>query len=370
MIIFHNIILRLVRRPVMLILLILFPIIFGWVISIFFGAENNKISVGIIDNDKTILTENLIETLSKNAHVKIINNDGIKNKILQQEIKVGFIIEKGTTKDIINGKDISIESYSIEDSNIAMPVTVEINSYINTAVAIAKEANGNEDHFYNRMDVYNKQIFSSEFENIISKSEEKNDFAGMQVGFLVMGMLYLSTLSTTVLAKDRRNKIFYRVISGPIKMPAYMIQSICSFFVIAAIQVFVIFAFFSFIMGYHFNGNTHYMILLSLIFALVCVAFGVAVNSISKDERQSGIVMSLVITPMALLGGCLFPKEAIDGVLEKIGAFFPTTWIMNAFTEIINGKSISSTYDDIAILFVFILIFSLFASWRKADIAK
>ena len=149
---------------------------------------------------------------------------------------------------MINNEDVKVQTVSISDTNLSRPAAIEIKSYLNSASAIAKTAKGNEKEFYKRMKVYHEKTFSSEFENI-SKSDGKKDLAKSQIGFLVMCMIYLSTLSTTIIVKDKLKRIYYRVIVGPIGMSNYVLQSIMSFFVVAALQVILIFTYMKYIIG-------------------------------------------------------------------------------------------------------------------------
>ena len=219
------------------------------------------------------------------------------------------------------------------------------------------------------LEEYDNSSFIMEERSMANKDSNKDLIIG-QIGFLVMSMLFMSTMATSLIVKDKVSKVYYRIIAGPIKISVYMVYSILSFFVIACIQVVLVFSFIRYMLGYDFSGNFGYVVLLGIIFALVCVAFGVAISSLSKDEKQAGVVMSLVISPMCMLGGCWWPREVMPEFLNKIANFVPTTWIMSAFGDLLSGKGIESTYDSILVLFGFLILFSLLAIWRRSDIAK
>ncbi|MEN8906669.1 MAG: ABC transporter permease [Clostridiales bacterium] len=370
MIIFNNNLKRIFKKPIVILFMILVPVGFITLITGLSGGDTSqKLVVGVVDNDNTEFTERFIENLSKTATIKKLEKSKIQNRILEQSIMTAIILEKGITDKLINGKDFNIKTISLDKTNLSYPIKIEINNYLNAAKSIAEKNVGNENKFYGSLDIYDKQIFSTK---IINTKEEGNNkgLLSQQIGFLVMSMLFMSSFATNIITKDKVEKTYYRVITGPIKISNYTIQSILSFLVVSIVQVFLIFGFLKFVMGYGFDGGFGYMLIFGVIFSLVCVAFGVAVSSTVKDEKQLGIIISLSISPMCMLGGCFWPKDFMPEFLNNIGLFFPTSWIMEAFNKILSGEGIESVYNNIYVLLGFAVLFSLFAIWKKTDIAK
>ena len=85
--------------------------------------------------------------------------------------------------------------------------------------------------------------------------------------------------------------------------------------------------------------NPMNLVVASLFFSLVCVSLGTAVNSYAKDLHKAGIMSSLLLSPMCMLGGCWWPLNIMPKFLQDISNFIPTTWIMKSYNDLLVGKN-------------------------------
>jgi ABC-2 type transport system permease protein len=211
MIIFWNNLKRIFKKPTVILFMIVVPVMFIVLITGFSAGEvNSGLVVGIVDNDDTVFTEKLIENVRKTIDVKIIDESMIQNEILDQRVVTVLVLDEGLTKNLINGDKFNVKSITLDNTNMSYPVKIEINNYLNAASIIAKNDLGNEENFYKVFEKYNKQIFTSKINNIKEESSNK-DLIRTQIGFLVMSMLFMSTFATSIITKDKFDKIYYRV---------------------------------------------------------------------------------------------------------------------------------------------------------------
>ena len=54
-------------------------------------------------------------------------------------------------------------------------------------------------------------------------------------------------------------------------------------------------------------------------------------------QRAAGVLTSLIIFPLAMLGGCFFPFEWMPGWMVSIGKFTPNGWALTQFKTILDG---------------------------------
>ena len=87
--------------------------------------------------------------------------------------------------------------------------------------------------------------------------------------------------------------------------------------------------------------------------------------------RQAGIIASLLITPMSMLGGLLWPREVMPVILQQIGRFMPAAWVMDAAQRLILGSPLAKMFPgEMLIMFLYTLVFFLLGSWRRVDVAR
>lgn len=368
MTIFLNNIKRILRRKLNIIFMLIVPVVMiSFVGSL--GNVSSMVRCGVVDYDDTGLTQGLIRSLESKASIRFIKEDEVQSKIFGQHVDIALVIDKGFTDGILNGNEVKIRIMSLQENDASIPVKMSINSYVNAAVNISETVSGNEERFYEAMKVFENGAIRLDAAGVDSRGNEIGTRKA-QMGFLVMGMLFLSSFAALIMLEDKEKKVYYRILSGPLKVSQYMLQSLLSFFTVMVLQVVLIFLFMSLLLKVDFGINIIGMIGVSMIFSLMCVALGVCINSVSKDTRQSSLFMSLFLSPMCMLGGCWWPTEFMPSLLRKIAQFVPTTWIMKAYEKILKGGSIVAVLSEIIVLLSFTLVFFLFASWRRVDIAK
>lgn len=358
---------RILKRKLNIIFMIVIPVVFI-LVSMAAAQGSSMLPVGVVDNDNTKLTSMLVESLKGRCIIVKVNEDEIKSDIINGSIYYAVVIDKGFTKSIIDGEETKIKSYSISESNAAVPVKMYIENFINAAKNIGSVSAGNEEKFYTGMDYYRDGNFTAVYKTFQLKTFDKQTTL-TSIGFLIMCILLLSSFSANLILEDKKYNIYSRILSTPMKIKSYMLQNILSFIAIAALQIAAVLAVMKFVFNADLGPSVPTLFAALLVFGIVSVSIGVAISSLSRDIRQANTLSTFIITPACMLGGCFWPREVMPDVLKRIGEFVPTTWALNAAEGALNGSSIIGLSKELVILLLFALVFFLLASWRKTDIA-
>lgn len=359
---------RILKDRVNLIFMIILPTVFIG-LMMFSSFELGLPKVGIIDGDNTRLTRMIGESLKGRAQLVNLKEEDVKSSLINSKADYIVEIDRGFTEKLINGENPELNSYSIKEANVSGATKFYIQSFLNSAENIALSVKGDENRFYQLMEEYEKGSYEAKYISVGDNSARRvNTLQGL--GFLVMGMLLLSSFGSTIILKDKANKTYYRVFTTPVTVKNYMFQSILSFLAVSVIQIIIVFSITIFLLKGDLGPSIFNMFIIFLSFSLVCTALGVWISSISKDKGQANALLTLIITPICMLGGCYWPRDIMPELLQKIGNFLPTTWIIRAAEKIIYGASLRNVTTEISILLLFALVFFLMGTWRKTDIAK
>ena len=369
MIVLKNTLKRLLRNKVSLLLVLVIP---PAMLGLIFGLGSmgmNTVTLGLVDQDQTLLTRQLEEVLLEQAPVVHLSESHIRNELAASRVNLVLVIPAGFTETILEGREPVMESYSIQESNVSLPVRLVAESFIRAARNVAMVAEGSSEAFYKGMADYRSGRLQ-----VITQLKEagegnRSDAAASAMGILGMNMLFLALYATIHLLKDRENRTFHRVMTTPLSQRSYLLQVIGCFLVILLIQVTGVFLISRFLLNLHLGVSTLALYGVMAVFALVCVAFGIAIASLVKTTRQAGTLASLLTTPMAMLGGLLWPREIMPEILQHIGMFLPTTWMMEAANKVIVSGRFMDAGWEVAILLLFALVFFLMGSWRRVDIS-
>ncbi|SDY33013.1 ABC transporter permease [Tindallia californiensis] len=356
---------RMFRSKLSLLLILVLPPL---MISLVFGVavgETSVVHVGFVDQDQTWLTKHLKEVIGNNVAITALREEEINQMLSEGRVSLVLKLEKGFAEELIAGKDPVLYSYKIQESDSVIQVQLEADAYIRAAKNLAMVAEGDIDIFYKGLKLYQEGPLDLEVIQSAGVEAGTNEKTIFSMGILGMNMLFLSVYSSIYLLNDRENKTFYRVQISPLPQWNYMLQNILGFLIIMLIQMSGVFFIASFVLDLYLGVNVSALFVVMSVFAVVCVAFGVAVGSLSKNKRQAGATASMLITPMAMLGGMLWPKEIMPEILQHVSLFLPTTWLMDAVTHVVINGRILDVVWELFILFLFSTTLFLLGNWRK-----
>jgi ABC-2 type transport system permease protein len=250
---------------------------------------------------------------------------------------------------------------------MAVPVEAYINSFLGVANDVARAAGQNEEAFYQGMAAFlsGRTVLSFERNNDINRSKST-----MAMGFLVQFMLYMSVLTTGIIAEDKQSRTINRIFSAPVSMKRYMTENLLSFILIALLQVATVILFLKVSMDLYFGHSVWFMMILFSFFAVVSIALGLLITSYSKSPVHAYVTIFLITSPLVMLGGSYWPRDFMPDILVKIGNFLPTSWVMSGVEKLLYGGNLSSIMQELMILTAFAGLFFLIGVMRKIDVAK
>ncbi len=92
-----------------------------------------------------------------------------------------------------------------------------------------------------------------------------------------------------------------------------------------------------------------------------------AVQTFAKTQRASSLVANLVILPLAMLGGCFFPFEAMPSGLAEIGRVTPAGWVLVRLRELFGDPVALSQFAAPAALLVSVGALGAFVTLRRIE---
>lgn len=339
---------RLFRQKSNLLFLIVLPLIF--MIIAFSGSNGTApLKVTIIDNDKTTITEGIINTIKDKVEVNFDGEDTIQDNLINNEIDYAIVIPNGYTDSLINGEDPILKTYEAKEGNTSTVIKSSLNNYINILKTFAKNSNGDKDKFYDAVKYYSDGSYKLSYTSV-DKGEGNKSKTDKAMAFIVLNLLFSATAATNIILKDREKNVFTRLFTTPMTRFKYIFQSLLSFLVITFVQITLYFLVFKYVFKFNLGDSPLSLYTLFLIFGIFTISLGVFITTHSKDLRISGTISTLIILPFAMLGGCFWPIDVMPNVLKNISKFVPTTWINNSNSNVLYGASLNNEMTTIALL--------------------
>ncbi|VYU55707.1 ABC transporter permease [Clostridium tertium] len=353
---------RLFRQKINLLFLIVLPLIF--MVIAFSGSNGTApLKVTIIDNDKTAVTENIINNIKDKAEVNFDAEDTIQDNLINNEIDYAIVIPNGYTDSLINGEDPILKTFEAKEGNTSTAIKASLNNYINILKTFAKNSNGDEQKFYDAVKYYSDGSYKLSYTSV-DKGEGNKSKTDTAMAFIVLNLLFSATSATSIMLKDREKNVFTRLFTTPMTRFKYVFQSLLSFLVITFAQITLYFLVFRYVFKFNLGDSPLSLYILFLIFGIFTISLGVFITTHAKDLRVSGTISTLVILPFAMLGGCFWPREVMPTVLQNISKVIPTTWINSSNSNVLYGATLGNEMTTIVLLLGISLILLGLSSYK------
>ncbi|MFD2700904.1 ABC transporter permease [Paenibacillus shunpengii] len=363
--IFKHTIKRIFRNKIQLIFIILFPLAY---MSLGLIDDQRRLKAAIIDHDQTELTEHLIQGLETMAVMKAVKEEDIERELKDLKVDYVLVIDHGFTERLIQGENGGLSEYSVKESNLSQPLSIYLRQWADQVGMIAAVAGHQSDAFYTSYKQYEEHTPLKLDNRPIENQQE--DKSRKVLGFLVIPMLYTSLIAGLQIISNRNNHTLYRTLAAPVRIRSYMLQMIGSFLFVAVIQL--TFAMLVLKWGYQvpMNDSEWGIYALLILFSVAAVSFGVAVSSISKSILQACLIGICLIEPISMLGGAYGPLDWAPDVVRTISQFTPVYWVMDGIDQLLRGQPLLGLGKEAVMIILFAIIFFLFGTIRKTDIAK
>lgn len=364
--IFKSNIKRILRDRASMISMLLIPVVF---ISLYFVAnasEGSGIRIGIHDQDGTAMTEGIYSNLEEHFTLQAVEEREIRGMLLSGELDYAVVFPFGYTQAMISGEAPGVEGYESMDNQRYRPFILYFENYLSGIHTLAKEARGDEALFYQGLEYYDTGFLGIHYES----TDNTRAHSISSMGFLVMGILFFSIRSTTLILKDRKTKIFQRILTSPLSLGQYMMENILSFALLILLQIGLILLIVTGIFRVPMGPSWINLLVMLFLFGLSSISLGISMVSLGKDQHRMTTLTTLLATPMLMLGGVFWPVEIMPETLQNIGMFIPVTWAMKGIEGVLYGKALGELWLEALVLMGFTLLFFLLGAWKREDVAK
>jgi ABC-2 type transport system permease protein len=341
----------------MFIMPIMFSIIFGGI-----GSEGSQIDKPVVlmvaqENESS---NRIVDLMSSNDQYSWIKADEKRAQILveNQEAIAAVLIAESTVENMEMGKPLfqiivqrktqeylALSSY-IEGVGRTVIQTFEMVPEQDTVAvnAILDKAAGRE-----------TLGISSE---VIQKEESKTGSVGMlAIGFTIMFMMFGISGAASAILDEKIGGTWQRLLTSPTSKVQVMIGYLFSYFMMGAIQLFVLMVVMNLIYGSMW-GNLIYFVPFAALVIITIVGFGLMMASIVKTRQQASALSAVLIVSTCMLGGVYWPLEIVPEFMQQIAKAVPQSWMITGFREIVSGSLyIPAIRNSTLILLAFSLLF-------------
>lgn len=330
------------RDPLALLYLLAFPLVFMLLFgAIFTGGSSSRFSVGVIDNDKTplsqVFTDNALAAVSVLEIEHYNNADTAQKDLAFGKLDAYLAIPRGF------GQQVSY-NWQGEKADITLQMT-----YDESSILISEQ-------LVSILNAVTRSFARIEIPiaihaNPIHIDIEINAFDYMGPGIIIFGLLILIPMAVLPIVRDRERGFLSRLLTTPTRPLDFIVGNALSLLAITVAQI-IIFMVVARVLGMDIIGNLWLALLIFLLAGLCSIGIGMVIASLSKTEHQAMPLSWAFAMPLATLSGCWFPAEvSLPVYLRGIADTFPYAHALDAARAVmIRGVGLQVVGSDLLFL--------------------
>lgn len=324
--------------------------------------KSSKLAAGIVDNDKSGVSEKLAEYLSKLHDADMLENniDVLQEKMYYNKYDIIIQIPEGFSEKFLSG-DARVSVTQQPGSYSYMYVESQINDFINRIIKYNIAGYTMEESFEKVQDVKESKVT---LVDVNGNGGEMPGFAFLFQYFPYTSIAILGNVLGLIVYSFRKREVKNRIAASAVSLRRQSVEAFLAFIVIGVV-IWAAFLALVFIMkGKELlnNANMFYYILNSFTVMALSLSIAFFTGILAKKPDMVNMIITPISLFMSFLGGVFVPLNILNGTVRKAARFIPVYWyedVNNKLSEYaeIPADVIKEIWGGIGIQVLYILMF-------------
>ena len=171
----------------------------------------------------------------------------------------------------------------------------------------------------------------------------------------IMGMLLMlvcAMMTSISIVREKEKGTMEVLLVSPVKPLMIIVAKAIPYLVLAFVILIIILLMARFVLGVPLVGSLFWIIVISLIYILLALSLGLLISNVAKTQLVALLLSAMVLLlPILMLSGMLFPVESMPTVLQWISAIVPPRYYIEAMRKLmIMGVGIKEVAREVLIL--------------------
>lgn len=185
----------------------------------------------------------------------------------------------------------------------------------------------------------------------------------------IMGMLLMlvcAMMTSISIVREKEKGTMEVLLVSPVKPIMIIIAKVVPYLVLAFVILTTILLMGRYVLGVPLQGSIVWIYLVSTIYIVLALSLGLLISNIATSQLMALLLSAMVLlVPIVMLSGMLFPVESMPPVLQWISAIVPPRYYIQAMRKLmIMGVGIGEVMREVLIL-TGITVFLLAVALKK-----
>ena len=165
-------------------------------------------------------------------------------------------------------------------------------------------------------------------------------------------MLVCAMMTSISIVREKEKGTMEVLLVSPVKPLMIIVAKAVPYLVLAFAILTTILLMGRYVLGVPLQGSIVWIYLVSTIYILLALSLGLLISNIATSQLMALLLSAMVLLmPIVMLSGMLFPIESMPPVLQWISAIVPPRYYIQAMRKLmIMGVGIGEVVREVAIL--------------------
>lgn len=165
-------------------------------------------------------------------------------------------------------------------------------------------------------------------------------------------MLVCAMMTSISIVREKEKGTMEVLLVSPIRPIMIVVAKVIPYLVLAFAILIVILLMSTFVLDVPIQGSLFSIFFVSTIYILLALSLGLLVSTIAKTQLMALLISAMVLmTPIIMLSGMMFPIESMPKILQYVSAVVPTRYYISTMRKLmIMGVGIEQIYYEVIVL--------------------
>ena len=172
----------------------------------------------------------------------------------------------------------------------------------------------------------------------------------------IMGLIFIlicAMMTSISIVREKETGTMEILLVSPVKPLFIILAKAVPYFVLSFVNLTTILLLSVYVLDVPMSGSMVGLVGLSLLYLVLSLALGLFISTMANTQVTAMLISGMVLMlPIIMLSGMLFPVENMPGILQALSCIVPARWYIDAVRKLmIGGMPFAEVWQQACILF-------------------
>ena len=173
----------------------------------------------------------------------------------------------------------------------------------------------------------------------------------------IMGLIFIlicALMTCVSVVREKETGTMEVLLVSPVRPIYVVIAKMAPYFAISLVNLATILLLSNYVLDMPISGNLPSLLALCVLYIALSLTLGLFVSTMAQSQTTALLICAMVMmVPMIMLSGMLFPVENLPPVLKQITYIVPARWFNDAIRKVmVEGLGLAAVWKEFLILAV------------------